>query len=58
MPTPIEEFHPTGQMLTLGYDDIASMTEEDFRLTFRGSAINRTKHSGLLRNLPTLRRKE
>ena len=58
MPTPIEEFHPTEQILTLGYDDIASMTEEDFRLTFRGSAIKRTKHSGLLRNLTKLRHKE
>lgn len=54
--TTIEEFHPSEEMLTLSYDDVAAMTPEDFSITFRGSSIKRTKHSGLMRNLSKLRR--
>lgn len=50
-PTTIQEFHPSSHFLALDKYAIAAMTQEEFNLIFRHSAIKRAKLSGLLRNL-------
>lgn len=50
-PTHIQEFHPSDEFLAITREQLATITEEDFRTLFRHSAIKRVKHAGLLRNL-------
>lgn len=54
-PTTIEEFYPSEKLLSLNYNDVKQMADDDFRITFRHSPIKRTKLSGLLRNLAKLK---
>lgn len=53
-PTEIEEFAPSGQLLSLTTEESKSMTQENFSRIFRGSPIKRTKLAGLLRNAANL----
>jgi epoxyqueuosine reductase len=48
--TGAEEFHPREGLVNPVLDWLAEMTEQEFRQTFRGSAVRRTKRSGLRRN--------
>lgn len=48
------EFVPSPEFLNLNAESISSMSEEDFRIIFKGSAIKRAKHKGLMRNIRTL----
>ncbi|MDE5786128.1 MAG: tRNA epoxyqueuosine(34) reductase QueG [Duncaniella sp.] len=50
----VDEFSPRESILSLTVDDIAGMTRSDFTLIFRHSAIRRTKHEGLLRNVKSM----
>lgn len=52
----IEDFKPTDELLALDRDAFATMTQEQFSVLFRHSAIKRTKLSGLQRNLSALDR--
>jgi epoxyqueuosine reductase len=45
------EFEPRPGLLNPALDWLAEMSAEEFRATFRGSPIRRTKHSGLRRNV-------
>lgn len=49
--TKIAEFQPSEELLTLDAKALAALTDEKFRLLFRHSAVKRTKHSGLQRNI-------
>lgn len=53
-PTAIKEFMPSPEFLSLDADKLASMTPEQFSAIFRKSAVKRTKHSGLIRNIHRL----
>ena len=53
-PTEIAQFAPTEEFMQLDSNKTASMSEDDFRRIFRNSAIKRTKHSGLIRNISKL----
>ncbi len=53
-PTNIPEFAPSDSLKTLTLNQIAQLTQEDFSQIFKGSAIKRTKLSGLQRNLQQL----
>lgn len=44
------EFQPRTGLVKPALDWLAEMSPEEFRATFRGSAIRRTKHTGLRRN--------
>lgn len=55
-PTELPEFAPTEEFLSLDYELLSAMSEEDFRRIFRHSAIKRTKHSGLRRNLSKIKK--
>jgi epoxyqueuosine reductase len=48
--TSAQEFQPRDGLLNPALDWLAEMTAEEFRETFRGSPVRRTKHSGLRRN--------
>ncbi len=50
----IPEFHPRESILQLDVDAIQCMTSAEFSTLFRSSAIKRTKHEGLLRNVKLL----
>src|SRR5262249_10505102 len=45
-----EQFAPRRELVNPPLDWLATMSEEDFRQTFRGSPIKRTKRAGLRRN--------
>lgn len=49
------DFNPNKGMLELTKKDWNALTEETFRQYFSGSAVNRTKFSGLKRNIKFLR---
>lgn len=55
-PTEIDEFTPSDELLTLGINEVESMSENDFRRMFRNSAIKRTKYAGLMRNVTKVRK--
>lgn len=57
LPTDVEEFAPSKELMTLTLDGILSMTAEEFRSLFRHSAIKRTKLEGLLRNAQIIAKK-
>ena len=48
--THAEEFAPREGLVNPALDWLAELSAEEFRETFRGSPIRRTKHTGLLRN--------
>ncbi len=48
--TAAPEFQPRPDLMDPPLDALAALTPEDFRRLFRGSAIRRTKYSGLRRN--------
>lgn len=50
----IDEFKPRESILSLTVDDISGMTAGEFAKVFRHSAIRRTKHEGLVRNVKLL----
>lgn len=49
-PTKIEEFLPRDAVFSLTAEEAASMTQEQFSTTFKGSPIKRAKLAGLQRN--------
>jgi epoxyqueuosine reductase len=50
-PTAAADFQPQEDLVHPDLTWLAAMNEEDFRQTFRGSPVKRTKFSGLRRNL-------
>lgn len=48
--TSLQDFYPSGKILTLSASDIRGMTPESFAETFRHSAVKRAKLEGLQRN--------
>jgi epoxyqueuosine reductase len=48
--TDASEFQPRAGLVNPALDWLAEMSEQEFRETFRGSPIRRTKRSGLRRN--------
>ncbi len=49
--SPLPDFQPRAELVNPPLDWLASLTPEEFRAAFRGSAIRRTKYSGLRRNV-------
>lgn len=54
----IEEFKISDGLLNLTHESMAAMSVEDYQKIFKGSAVKRAKHSGLMRNIAALRDKE
>lgn len=49
--TPIEDFRPSPELLSMTPEDWASLTPEQYQQLFRGSAVKRAKYEGLMRNI-------
>jgi len=50
-PTKIKEFTPSDEFLTMRPSDWKSLTVEQYRTLFKGSAVKRAKYEGLVRNI-------
>jgi epoxyqueuosine reductase len=50
-PTPEPAFQPSEALLQMTPDDWQSLTEEQYRALFKGSAVKRAKYDGLKRNI-------
>lgn len=50
-PTQVQEFHPKAEFLGLNRSSLESLSIDDYRNIFRGSAIKRAKYEGLMRNV-------
>lgn len=57
-PSPIDEFQPRGDSLAPRFDEWENMTKEEFSVKFAHSAIKRTKHEGLTRNIMCAKEKK
>ena len=50
-PTEVGEFRPKTEFLQLNRESLPSLSVEDYRKIFRGSAVKRAKYEGLMRNV-------
>lgn len=50
-PTEVKEFLPKASFLQLNRESLSSLSMEDYRTIFRGSAVKRAKYEGLMRNV-------
>ncbi|MEG1563105.1 MAG: tRNA epoxyqueuosine(34) reductase QueG [Bacteroides sp.] len=50
-PTLISEFHPSPALLTMRRTDWLTLSEEQYKILFKGSAVKRAKYKGLVRNI-------
>lgn len=55
-PTKIEEFTPKSEFLSMRPSDWHSLTVDQYRTLFKGSAVKRAKYEGLMRNIKLLSR--
>lgn len=55
-PHKTEEFLPNSEFLSLDFDTLNNLSTEQYQRTFKGSAIKRAKHSGLIRNIKALQK--
>ncbi len=55
-PTEVSDFAPSEEFLSLNYENMPEMTEDDYRRIFRRSAVKRAKYAGLMRNINTLKK--
>lgn len=53
-PNKTMEFTPLPELLSLDFDTMHNLTEEEYRRIFKGSAIKRAKYTGLKRNIEAL----
>ena len=51
IPTHEKNFYPKMEILSWTDKDWENINEDEFRKIFKGSAVKRTKHVGLLRNI-------
>lgn len=56
LPNQTVEFQPSEEFLSLTYEKIEEMDEDDYRRIFKGLAVKRAKYSGLKRNLAALKK--
>lgn len=52
-PNTTPELQPSQELLEMKREDWLSLTEDDYRHLFKGSAVKRAKYSGLMRNIHT-----
>lgn len=56
-PTTVAEFAPSPEFLSMSREAWHSLTPDDYRRLFKGSAVKRAKYDGLLRNIKAVRNK-
>lgn len=57
-PTTIEELHPKPELLAMTKEQWYTLTEEQYRNLFKGSAVKRAKYSGIMRNINAIKARE
>ena len=57
-PTDVIEFAPSEELFEMKREDWDSLTEEEYRKLFKGSAVKRAKYSGLMRNINAVNKKK
>lgn len=57
-PHQIEELTPSKEILSFTHVTMAEMSVEDYQRIFKGSAVKRAKHQGLMRNIAALKGKK
>ena len=50
-PNTTPELQPSDELINMRREDWLTLTEEDYRRLFKGSAVKRAKYSGLMRNI-------
>ncbi|WP_294469711.1 tRNA epoxyqueuosine(34) reductase QueG [uncultured Bacteroides sp.] len=50
-PTKVTEFHPSPRLVDMQKQDWHQLTEEQYKVLFKGSAVKRAKYQGLVRNI-------
>lgn len=55
VPTEVEEFHPSQALLDMDMDKWRSLSIEQYRILFKGSAVKRVKYEGLMRNISKIK---
>lgn len=50
-PTEVDELQPNAKLLAMKKADWQSLTEDEYRTLFKGSAVKRAKYAGLMRNI-------
>lgn len=48
------EFQPSPSLLSMRKDDWHSLSEEQYKNVFKGSAVKRAKYNGLIRNIQAI----
>ena len=51
VPTDVAEFYPSAALAAMSRDDWRSLSVEQYRALFKGSAVKRAKYEGLMRNI-------
>ena len=51
VPNTTPELQPSDELLVMKLEDWLTLTEEDYRKLFKGSAVKRAKYAGLMRNI-------
>lgn len=54
-PTDINEFQPKQELIDMTWDKWETLTEEQYRQLFKGSAVKRAKYSGIVRNIEAIK---
>ena len=57
-PTDVAELQPSEALLSMTTDKWHTLTVEEYRRLFRGSAVKRAKYEGLMRNIEAVRHQE
>ena len=55
IPTSIQEFAPSSEFLSMRPSDWSTLTVEQYRTLFKGSAVKRAKYEGLIRNIKAIK---
>lgn len=55
-PTKIKEFSPKSEFLSMCPSDWTTLTIEQYRALFKGSAVKRAKYEGLMRNINSIQK--
>ncbi|MDL2215440.1 tRNA epoxyqueuosine(34) reductase QueG [Dysgonomonas sp. OttesenSCG-928-M03] len=51
-----KEFTPNKEFISLDYESIEKMSQEDYQRIFKGSAVKRAKYTGLMRNFEAIKK--
>ncbi len=57
-PCQTQEFYPNDTFLQMKKEDWNALTEDQYKLIFKGSAVKRAKYSGIMRNIKAVQKED